>query len=157
MKEIDCNHDIRRLKKFYAFDILSQIKSSSIIYYTNWKLLQSRGTVDKWFSKLMFLKISQYSRENTCVGISFWKICRPKRLQLYRKDTPTQVLSIEYCKIFKNSFFIEHLRRLPLSIFMTTTVAFFLMEFHMAIITWFSRSGQFFKGTFLPHIIHVDS
>ena len=25
MKEIDCNHDIRRLKKFYAFDILSQI------------------------------------------------------------------------------------------------------------------------------------
>ena len=27
-----------------------------------------------------------------------------------RKETPTQVFSCEYCKIFKNTFFAEHLR-----------------------------------------------
>ena len=33
-----------------------------------------------------------------------------KGLQLYWKETPTQVFSCEYCKIFKNVFFfIEHL------------------------------------------------
>ena len=44
-------------------------------------------------SKKVFLKISQYSQENTCVGVNFIK------------KTPTQVFSYEYCKIFKNSFF----------------------------------------------------
>ena len=32
----------------------------------------------------------------------------------YQKETPTQVLSWEYCKIFENSFFVEHLRWLLL-------------------------------------------
>ena len=30
--------------------------------------------------------------------------------QLYLKETPTQVLSREICKIFKNTYFEEHLR-----------------------------------------------
>ena len=30
------------------------------------------------------------------------------------KETPTQVLSREYCEIFRNTSFIEHLRWLPL-------------------------------------------
>ena len=47
----------------------------------------------------MLLKISQYSQEN---------------LQFYQKETPTQVFSCKYCKIFKNSFFVEHLRWLLL-------------------------------------------
>ena len=32
-------------------------------------------------------------------------------LQLYEKETPTQVFSREYCQIFKNISFEEHLRR----------------------------------------------
>ena len=47
----------------------------------------------------MFLKISQISQENTCVGVSF-----------YEKETPTQVLSCKICEIFKNTCFEEHLR-----------------------------------------------
>ena len=31
------------------------------------------------------------------------------RLQLYKKETLTQVLSCEICEIFKNTFFTEHL------------------------------------------------
>ena len=35
-------------------------------------------------------------------------------LQFYAKETPTQLFSCDYCKAFKNCFFIEQLRWLPL-------------------------------------------
>ena len=34
----------------------------------------------------------------------------PESLQLYQKQTPTQVFSCEYCEIFTNTYFEEHLR-----------------------------------------------
>ena len=34
---------------------------------------------------------------------------RPEGLQLYQKETPTQVFSGDYCEIFKNIFFTKHL------------------------------------------------
>ena len=52
----------------------------------------------------MFLEISQNSEENTCARVSFLK-----RRLWYR-----QVLSCEFCKIFKNTFFTDHLRWLLL-------------------------------------------
>ena len=36
--------------------------------------------------------------------------CRAEWLQLYSKVIPTQVLSCEYCEIFKNTYFEEHLQ-----------------------------------------------
>ena len=50
----------------------------------------------------MFLKISQ---ENTPLE------------QLYEKETATQVLFFEHCKIFKKNFFIEYLQWLLLDIY----------------------------------------
>ena len=35
---------------------------------------------------------------------------RNRGLQLYLKETPTQVFSCELCEIFKNTFFMEHLQ-----------------------------------------------
>ena len=52
---------------------------------------------------MFFEKISQQG--NTCVGVSFSKSCGADGLQLYEKETPTQVFSCEYCEIFENSFF----------------------------------------------------
>ena len=46
--------------------------------------------------KNLFLKILQYSQENTCNFI--------------KKQTPGQVISCEYWKIFKSTYFEEHLR-----------------------------------------------
>ena len=46
--------------------------------------------------KRLFLKISKYSQES----------CRPAS---FKKQTPTQVFTSEYCKIFKNTYFEEHL------------------------------------------------
>ena len=39
-------------------------------------------------------------------------ICESKRLEacnVIKKETPTSVFSCEFCEIFKNTFFIEHL------------------------------------------------
>ena len=49
------------------------------------------------------LKISQYSKENTCVRVSFNKVASFRPATSLKK-TPTQVLSCEYCEIFKKSF-----------------------------------------------------
>ena len=50
--------------------------------------------------KTMFLKILQNSEENT-----FARVCN-----FIKKDTLAQVFSREFCEIFKNTFFIEHLQ-----------------------------------------------
>ena len=49
------------------------------------------------FCQKVFLKILQYAKENTYVGVSFNKVAGIK--------PPTLVLFCEYCKIFKNSIF----------------------------------------------------
>ena len=48
---------------------------------------------------------SKCLQENTCVGFSFLIKFQALCLQYYSRETPTQVFSCEYCKIFKNSFF----------------------------------------------------
>ena len=53
--------------------------------------------------KKLFVKISHYSEESTCVEIFFCK----KRL--YQKDTPTQMFSCEYCEISENTYFEDYL------------------------------------------------
>ena len=55
------------------------------------------------------LEISQYSQKNNRVGVS-------EGLQLSTQafnTTPTQAFSCEYCRIFKNIYFEEHLRTTP--------------------------------------------
>ena len=55
--------------------------------------------------KKVFLKISQNSQENTCASVSFSKVTdlRPKL------QTLLQEFSCEFCEIYKNTFFTEHL------------------------------------------------
>ena len=62
------------------------------------------------FFEIGIHKISQHSQESTCFGVSSYKSCSPETLQLYQKETPTQMFSCEYCEIFKSRFFKEHLR-----------------------------------------------
>ena len=56
--------------------------------------------------KKVFLKISQNSQENTCVGISFLiKACN-----FIKKEAPTLAFSSEFCEIFENTFSTEYIR-----------------------------------------------
>ena len=57
----------------------------------------------------MFLKISQISRKNTCVGVFFIKL-QAFNLQVFQKETPTQVLSCEVSKTLKSVYFEKHLQ-----------------------------------------------
>ena len=54
--------------------------------------------------KKVFLKISQNSKENT----------KPNAFNFTEKETQTQVFSNKLSEIFKNTFYIEHLRWLLL-------------------------------------------
>ena len=57
--------------------------------------------------KKVFLEISQNSQENTCARISF--LIKLQACNFIKKETLTQVFSCEFCEIFKNTFFTEHL------------------------------------------------
>ena len=59
--------------------------------------------------KKVVLRILQKSQENTCVRVQYKLM--PKTCNLNKKETPTHVVSCEFREIFKNIFFVKHLRR----------------------------------------------
>ena len=60
--------------------------------------------------KKLFLKISQKSQENTCARVSFLKKLQDSTCNYIKKETLAQVLLRDYCEIFKNIFFTDHVR-----------------------------------------------
>ena len=66
------------------------------------------AAVCRCFTKQVFLKSSHYSHETPMLEPLFNKHCH--------KEIPTQMFSCKYCKIFKYSFFIQHLRWLLLQV-----------------------------------------
>ena len=59
--------------------------------------------------RYMFFKISQNLQENNCGRVSFSVMLKASCLQLYSKRGSGTIVSCEFCKIFKNIIFIEHL------------------------------------------------
>ena len=58
---------------------------------------------------MVFLKISQNSQESTHARVSFLIKLQPEACNFIKKETLAQVFSCEFCEIFKNTIFIEHL------------------------------------------------
>ena len=60
----------------------------------------------------MFLKISQNSQESTCARASVLIKLKTAGFacNFIKKETLAQVYSCEFCEIFKNNYFIEHVR-----------------------------------------------
>ena len=80
------------------------------------RILSSRKSIlnRKSCTRKLFLKILQYSQEDTCVGISYSiKIQAFRAPVLLKRDSNTGVF-YEHWEIFKNTYFEEHLRRLLL-------------------------------------------
>ena len=61
-------------------------------------------------TKQVFLKISENSQENTGAKLHFKINLQASACNLIKTETLAQVFSSEFCQIFKNSFFKEHLR-----------------------------------------------
>ena len=68
------------------------------------------AVVQRCSVKKVFLEISQSSQENPCARASFLIKLQAEACNFITKETLTQVFSREFCKISKNTFFIEHLR-----------------------------------------------
>ena len=75
------------------------------------KILWKAETVARRSSvKKVFLKISQNAQEKTCVGVFFTQLQDFNLHFFIKKETPAQLFLCEFCKIFKNLFFADHLR-----------------------------------------------
>ena len=80
-------------------------------------------------------------------------------LQLYLKETPTEVFSREICVIFKNTFFIEHILKLLLffSDFFLKLHELFCLIFRFLINTFMDeRAGKYdFDIFFINWVLNV--
>ena len=60
--------------------------------------------------KKLFLEISQNSQENTCARVYFLMKLQTQACKFIEKEALAQLLSCEFCEIFNNILFTEHLR-----------------------------------------------
>ena len=74
-------------------------------YETNDKI--SKSSHQTCFVNKVFLEISQNSQENTCARDSVL-IVAGGACNFIKKESLAQVFSCEFCEIFKNAFFTEH-------------------------------------------------
>ena len=58
----------------------------------------------------MFLEILQNSQKNSCATVSILIKLQAETCDFIKKEALAQVFSWEFCKISKNTFFVEHLR-----------------------------------------------
>ena len=61
-----------------------------------------------FFKSGVLKNFANFTGKHLCLNLFLIKL-QASRLQLYQKETPTQVLSCEICKNFKNTFFYRTL------------------------------------------------
>ena len=96
----------------------------------------------------MFLKISQNSQENTCARASFLIKLQAEPCSFIKKEALAQVFSCGFCEIFKNTFFIEHLRWLLLLLVLN-----FIRNFALSVnVNLLLEKKNTLLWCFIPHI-----
>ena len=94
---------------FLRYLVVKGLYTSNIVY--SWGSLMSQITSEaiarRSSVKNMFLKMSQNSQENTCVGVSFFMVslCKVAGLRLRHS-----CFLLNFAKFLRTHFFIEHLR-----------------------------------------------
>ena len=77
-----------------------------------------KSSSSQMFFKIGVLKnFAIFTGKHLCWSL-FNKVAGWEACNFFEKETPTHVSSCEYCKVFKNSFFTEHLQCLLLNIFL---------------------------------------
>ena len=87
----------------------------------------------------IFLKFRNIHSEISVLESLLNKVAELQACNVIKKTTPTQVFSCEYCEVFKNSFFIEHLRWLVLQVLYKNSCSQGFCKLHENI----SSSGYF--------------
>ena len=96
-----------------------------------------------YYLKQLFADLLQNSVLKTFAIFTWKHLCWSlflTMLQAYYKETYTQVCSCEYCKIFKNSFFIKHL--LWLLVHFIQMVSFFSLEKKQQQAFWWFKKAE---------------
>ena len=70
---------------------LIRLHSISFIEFANFNSNGVEAVVHRCSSKQMFLKISQFTQENTCVGVSFNKVAGLMAWNFIKKDSNTGI------------------------------------------------------------------
>ena len=83
-----------------------QINLMIFSYSFHLLMLFSEAVAERCTVKKVLLKISKKSQESTCVKVS--------SLVIIKKETPVQMFSSEFCKVFKKPFSWKVSRRLLL-------------------------------------------
>ena len=72
-----------------------------------------RSSRSHMICKLVLLKISRNSQENTCFEVSFLWSCGMEACNFFKKEIPAEVFFCELCEIVSNRFLTEHLWTTP--------------------------------------------
>ena len=90
-------------KNFMNFIVCSTTGVS--LYLHIYTVLYGKKQLLGGSTKKLFLKISQNSQENNCIGVFFNKLAGLRSATLLTKEIPTKYFSCKFCKIFENRFF----------------------------------------------------
>ena len=84
-----------------------------VVHNTNHFYFLGRRNIHKRCSirKAVLKNFVKFTGKHLCQSFFFNKVAdlRPKACNFIKKETLAQMLSCEFCKIFKNTFFTEHL------------------------------------------------
>ena len=99
----------QKVSKYYKNDF-SYYLTIFLISFVSEQLFFITGTYKssyrRYSIKNLFLKVSQYSQENIYDGVSLIKLQAFRAATILEREPSTG----KYCKIFKSSYFEEHLR-----------------------------------------------
>ena len=87
-------------KSFLPYFLASEATHQSLV----------RSSHRRCFVRKVFLEILENSQENTCARVSFLIKLQASACNFIKKETLAQLFCCEFCKIYKDTFFTEHLR-----------------------------------------------
>ena len=97
-------------------------------------------------------KFAIFTEKHLC-----WSLCGRSGLQFYQKETPTLMFFCEYCEIFKNTYFEEHLWAAAPCFMKKNRLSWRLNNSSKKILNqWKSLNLQFCKTTCLQRGIHAN-
>ena len=99
-------------KCYKASEILSKqfSRNRKVAWDFGYQISLFRSSHQRHSIKKLSLEILQNSQESTCAGVYFLLKLQASACNSIKKQTLAQVFSCEFCEIFKNTFFTEHLQ-----------------------------------------------
>ena len=61
------------------------------------------------FKKMLLKNFAKFAEKQLCWSLFLNKVTVRRPANLLKKETPAQVFPYEFCEIFKNTYFVEHL------------------------------------------------